>query len=123
MTEAQSIEELIASSAAAVDNETEGMEGTEVSMSEIIRLRNLKKKRVGGVEFRALEAVRGDKDSGALVQHDEEKIGEEAEVDRVVRRFAPQTGIGGGGMGMDVDRHMWVFSSPYICVPSEENGD
>lgn len=84
------------------------MEGTEVSMAEILRLRNLKKKRVGGVEFRAVETIRGD-DGGEMVVHNGEGNqdgGEEVtEVDKVVRRFAPQTGIG-GGRGMDVDRHM-----------------
>lgn len=73
-------------------------------MAEILRLR--KKKRVGGVEFRAAEAVREAGDSGDLIVHDraegEEK---EAAVDQVARRFAPQTGIG-GGRAMDVDRHM-----------------
>ena len=101
----QSIDELIASHSAGADNEAVGLEGTAVSMAEILRLRNLKKKRAGGVEFRAVETVRGDEESDALVLHDEEKAGEEAEADRVVRRFAPQTGTGGGG-SMDVDRHM-----------------
>ena len=76
------------------------MEGTEVPMAEILRLRK-QKKRVGGVEFRAAEVVRDE--SGSLALHEN---GEEAEVEsnKVVRRFAPQTGIGGGGI--NVDRHM-----------------
>ncbi|KAG0650780.1 hypothetical protein D0Z07_2743 [Hyphodiscus hymeniophilus] len=106
--EAQSIDELIASSSTLSHNDTQEMEATEVSMAEILRLRNLKKKRVGGVAFRAAEAVRGDADHGALVLHDGDGTAEESEVDEVARRFAPQTGFGGGG-GMDVDRHMMAY--------------
>jgi hypothetical protein len=101
----QSIEELIASSTAH-GNAADEMEGTAVSMAEILRLRNLKKKRGGGVEFRAAGTTREPSDQDALVLHNGEGNGEEVnDVDTVVGRFAPQTGIGGGG-GMDVDRHM-----------------
>jgi hypothetical protein len=103
--EPQSIDELIASSSSLVA-EHEAVESTTVSMAEILRLRNLtkKKKRIGGVEFRAIENARDD-GGASLVLHGNGEGGEEGAVDKVVRRFAPQTGIG-GTRGGEVDRHM-----------------
>jgi hypothetical protein len=94
---AQSIDELIADVAG---EGLEGLEGTPVSMAEILRLRK-QKKRVGGVEFRAAETIR---DGVALVVREEEEDGEGEGVNKAVRRFAPQTGI--GGSAGDVDKHM-----------------
>ena len=99
--EPQSIDELISSSANAAKKVD--VEGTAISMAEILRLRNLKKKRVGGVEFRAIESVRDE--DGTLAVHENREGGEDGVVDKVVRRFAPQTGIG-GTRGGEVDRHM-----------------
>lgn len=85
----------------------EELEGTRVSMSEILRLRKLRKHRAGGVEFRA-STVNGrgdDGQDGALEPHESSKA-DEVGVESpqgvgVVRRFAKQTGILG-----DVDKHM-----------------
>ena len=64
-----------------------------------MRLRKLRKPKIGGVEFRAENAIRdGD---GELVLRDEGGEGEEERKVDVVRRFAPQTGMVG-----DVNRHM-----------------
>jgi hypothetical protein len=85
----------------------EELEDTRVSMSEILRLRKLRKHRVGGVEFRA-STVNGRGDvgqDGALVLHESSRANEEGfEVPQgvgVARRFAKQTGMVG-----DVDKHM-----------------
>lgn len=93
-----------AENASPVDEE---LESTRISMSEILRLRKLRKHRVGGVEFRAstLNGRYDDGQGGALVLHessrtDEEGVGAPQEVG-VVRRFAKQTGMVG-----DVDKHM-----------------
>lgn len=89
----------------------EELESTHVSMSEILRLRKLRKHRVGGVEFRA-STVNGrgdDEQEGALVPHESGRAANEGvEVQQgggVARRFAKQTGMIG-----DVDKHMLVFS-------------
>ncbi len=85
----------------------EELEGTRVSMSEILRLRKLRKHRVGGVEFRAsITNGRGDDgQEGAMVLHENSREGHEKDEvqqgGRVVRRFAKQTGLVG-----DVDKHM-----------------
>ena len=92
----QSIDELIADAAG------EEREGTTVSMAEILKLRK-QKKRVGGVEFRATETVRGD-ESSLVVRSPDVEEGDGERASKVVRQFAPQTGI--GGAGMNVDRHM-----------------
>jgi hypothetical protein len=78
------------------------MEGTAVSMAEILRLRK-QKKRVGGVEFRAVETTRGD-ESSIVVRSPDVEEGDGERANGVVRQFAPQTGIGSGTS--DVDRHM-----------------
>lgn len=85
----------------------EELESTRVSISEILRLRKLRKHRVGGVEFRASTTNgRGDDtQDGALVLHensrqDDLKVDLPQEVG-VVRKFAKQTGMVG-----DVDKHM-----------------
>ena len=96
----QGIDELIADAAG------QEMEGVQVSMAEILRLRK-RGKRVGGVEFKAVETIRDD--DGALVLHEGSEEGEEGDgeaVSKVVRRFAPQMGFGGGTGTGDVDRHM-----------------
>lgn len=82
------------------------MEGAQVSMVEILRLRK-RGKRVGGVEFRAVGTIRDD--DGALVLHEGAEGGEEGDgegASKVVRRFTPQMGFGGGAGTGDVDRHM-----------------
>jgi hypothetical protein len=102
----QSIDELIASSSSlAPSTPSQDLEGTPVSISEILRLRKKNHKRVGGVEFRAEPGghILRDED-GALVLRD--KGGEEerdlVEVESgVPRKFAPQTGTVG-----DVNKHM-----------------
>lgn len=86
----------------------ENMEGTEVSMAEILRLRKLRK-RVGGVEFRVEPTSSTQSDAAALALADGDREGyEAAEVEGgevegppVARRFAKQTGMVG-----DVDKHM-----------------
>jgi hypothetical protein len=85
----------------------EELEGTKVSMSEILRLRKLRKHRVGGVEFRASTANgRGDEgQEGTIVLHESSRADHEKEIvshgGGVTRRFAKQTGMVG-----DVDKHM-----------------
>jgi hypothetical protein len=85
----------------------EELEGTRVSMSEILRLRKLRKHRIGGVEFRA-STVNGrgdDVHDGTLVLHERTRADEEGvealQEAGVARRFAKQTGMVG-----DVDKHM-----------------
>ncbi len=105
------------------DERDEGLEATEggdgadkeLTMADILRLRKSQKRRGrgGGVEFRAAEGKRNvGSGGGGLVLHDGEGNGEGGvegkdgdEVGNVVRRFAPQTGFG-GGRGLDVDKHM-----------------
>ena len=98
----QSLDELIASSA---PNTEEDVEGTPVSISEILRLRKLRKPRVGGVEFRVESG--GAKTEGAeggqaqqIVRREEEEV-EEVQSGLEVRRFAKQTGMVG-----DLNKHM-----------------
>jgi hypothetical protein len=84
----------------------EEFEGTRVSMSEILRLRKLRKHRVGGVEFRAsIVNGRDDGEDDALVLHENSRAGDEKDEAPqeigVPRRFAKQTGMVG-----DVDKHM-----------------
>jgi sugar/nucleoside kinase (ribokinase family) len=99
----QSIDELIASTSATLPAEVEGeeLEGTPVSISEILRLRK-KNKRVGGVEFRAEGHIARDEDGELVIRH---AAGEEprpaAGDGGVIRKFARQTGAVG-----DVDKHM-----------------
>jgi hypothetical protein len=99
----QSIDELIASTSATLPAEAEGeeLEGTPVSISEILRLRK-KNKRVGGVEFRAEGHIARDEDGELVIRH---AAGEEprpaAGDGGVIRKFARQTGAVG-----DVDKHM-----------------
>lgn len=71
-------------------------------MAEILRLRKLKQRKVGGVEFtaRSTGLVR-DKD-GELMGSEEGRDGNEEMVEGgVARKFAPQTGTVG-----DVNKHM-----------------
>lgn len=85
----------------------EELKGTRVSMPEILRLRKLRKHRVGGVEFRASTVYgRGDDgQDGALVPNESSRADDEKdEISQrlgVPRRFAKQTGMVG-----DVDKHM-----------------
>jgi hypothetical protein len=88
----------------AMDSDEGEVEGAQVSMAEILRLRKLRKHRIGGVEFRVAAPVGGstDADSLALVHRDEaQRQEEEVSGSGVVRRFAKQTGMVG-----DVDKHM-----------------
>jgi hypothetical protein len=85
----------------------EDLEGTRVSMSEILRLRKLRKHRVGGVEFRAstVNEREDDGQDGALVLNESRRADDEKdEIPQglgVPRKFAKQTGMVG-----DVDKHM-----------------
>lgn len=99
----QSLDELIASSAgSALHIQDAELEGTPVSMAEILRLRKMKQRKVGGVEFSARSTgLLRDKD-GELVRTEDGRddsggLGEGG----VVRKFAPQTGTAG-----DVNKHM-----------------
>jgi hypothetical protein len=89
------------------DSGTGDVEGMRVSMAEILRLRKLRKHRVGGVEFRvASPAGNGSSISQELVPADSARDEPEAEGKEeggfgVVSRFAKQTGMVG-----DVDKHM-----------------
>ena len=70
-------------------------------MAEILRLRKLRRPRVGGVEFRAEGHIARD-DDGALIVRTEEGGDVQNEAGpAVVRKFAPQTGTVG-----DVNKHM-----------------
>jgi hypothetical protein len=81
----------------------EDLEGTRVSVTEILRLRKLRKHRVGGVEFRAVPPASRteDPDAGALVLHEETQAPEGLSTTSAIKRFAPQTGVTGS-----VDKHM-----------------
>jgi len=99
----QSIDELIASTASGLAAEDEELEGTPVSISEILRLRK-KNKRIGGVEFRAEGHIARDEDGALVIRHAPEEGGAqsvEGESGPVIRKFAPQTGTVG-----DVNKHM-----------------
>ncbi|TVY38091.1 hypothetical protein LSUB1_G003819 [Lachnellula subtilissima] len=90
----QSLDDLIASTSHS--EQRAEIEGIPVPISEILRLRKLRK---GGVEFRA--------DSGSAIHGAREEesavvLREEPEaLDGVARKFAPQTGTVG-----DVNKHM-----------------
>jgi hypothetical protein len=93
----QSLDELLA----AADAEGE-VEGTQVSMAEILRLRKQRRPKIGGVEFKTSGTLVRD-DQGVLVVRGPEEVGEEGEAGgmEIVHRFAPQTGTVG-----DVNKHM-----------------
>lgn len=83
-------------------------ETSQLPMAEILRLRKLRKQRLGGVEFRAEQAGVSKGAAAAPAHHEVESTeGKELELKEDnaptggIRRFAPQTGVGGG-----VDRHM-----------------
>jgi hypothetical protein len=106
---AQSIDELIASTSNAASTlpprEGEELEGTPVSIAEILRLRK-KNKRAGGVEFRAEGHIARDEDGALVIRHapgeGELRLVEgESGTSGVPRKFAPQTGTVG-----DVNKHM-----------------
>lgn len=105
---ALSIDELISSSSALApfpSSET-GLEGTPVSISEILRLRK-KSKRVGGVEFKASGSTQTSREAdGTLLVRSSNDLDPAAREDAdagglAVRKFAPQTGAVG-----DVNKHM-----------------
>jgi hypothetical protein len=105
ISNAQSLEELIASSAVA--SEGEEVVGAQVSMADILSLRKLNK-RIGGVEFRSENQGHVSRDGeGALVVRQKGGGGEghaqeqEGGISGVPRKFAPQTGTVG-----DVNKHM-----------------
>ena len=89
---AQSLDELIASSAKYAEEE-----GTPLSMAEILRLRKSRKPKAG-VEFKATGNLARD-DEGALVMPAE--VMGRTEAAGPVKRFAPQTGA-----VADVNKHM-----------------
>jgi hypothetical protein len=103
----QSIDELIASTSANLPSGSAGegdeLEGTPVSISEILRLRK-KNKRIGGVEFRAEGHISRDEDGALVIRHALGEAGAqstEGESGPVIRKFTPQTGAVG-----DVNKHM-----------------
>jgi hypothetical protein len=103
----QSIDELIASTSANLPSRSAGegdeLEGTPVSISEILRLRK-KNKRIGGVEFRADGHISRDEDGALVIRHAPGEAGAqsaEGESGPVIRKFTPQTGAVG-----DVNKHM-----------------
>ncbi|EPE29199.1 hypothetical protein GLAREA_00359 [Glarea lozoyensis ATCC 20868] len=100
--EAQSLDELISSTAQEAE-----VEGVQVPMSEILRLRKQRKGK-GGVVFGVDSSSRADREEGrelAIRAPEEEKAEEGLESNGgVVRKFAPQTGTIG-----DVDRHMMAY--------------
>ena len=103
---AQTLDELIGSSANGASEGLDGegeLEGARVSIAEILRLRK-RNKRVAGVEFRAEgHVVRDDEGRELMVRGKDHEGGAEGEQEQVgkLRKFAPQTGTVG-----DVDRHM-----------------
>ncbi|PMD39807.1 hypothetical protein L207DRAFT_529742 [Hyaloscypha variabilis F] len=106
----QSIDELIASTSANLPSGSAGegdeLEGTPVSISEILRLRK-KNKRIGGVEFRAEGHISRDEDGALVIRHALGEAGAqstESESGPVIRKFTPQTGTVG-----DVNKHMMAY--------------
>jgi hypothetical protein len=101
----QSIDELIASSASLPNTADEDLESTQVSISEILRLRQKNKNKRSGVEFRASGHIARDQDGTLVIRH--AATGGEGEPvppeggGGVIRKFAPQTGTVG-----DVNKHM-----------------
>lgn len=97
--EAQSLDDLISSTAQVAD-----VEGVQVSMSDILRLRKQRKGKTGvafGANFTSADARDGER--ALAIRAQEAEKGEEGLGSNggVVRKFAPQTGTVG-----DVDRHM-----------------
>lgn len=89
------IDDLIARSQDVPD-----IEATTVPVSEILRIRKLRKAK-GGVEFRVASTKKNESDELAVrAPSAEEETPEDGAV-RVGRRFAPQTGTVG-----DVNKHM-----------------
>lgn len=107
-TSPQSIDELIASTSANLPSASvakeEDLEGTPVSIAEILRLRK-KTKKSGGVEFRAEGHIARDEDGALVIRHmpgeGEARPAGEENGTAVIRKFAPQTGTVG-----DVNKHM-----------------
>jgi hypothetical protein len=105
----QSIDELIASSASLPTTADEDLESTQVSISEILRLRQKNKNKRSGVEFRASGHIARDQDGELVIRHAATATGGEGEPvppdggggGGVIRKFAPQTGTVG-----DVNKHM-----------------
>jgi hypothetical protein len=102
----QSIDELI-SSASLPTTADEELESTQVSISEILRLRQKNKNKRSGVEFRASGHIARDQDGELVIRHVATATGGEGEPvppeggGGVIRKFAPQTGTVG-----DVNKHM-----------------
>jgi hypothetical protein len=104
----QSIDELIASSASLPTTADEELESTQVSISEILRLRQKNKNKRSGVEFRASGHIARDQDGELVIRHAAtatggagEPVSPEGGGGGVIRKFAPQTGTVG-----DVNKHM-----------------
>jgi hypothetical protein len=106
----QSIDELIASSATLPTTADEEAESTQVSISEILRLRQRNKNKRSGVEFRASGHIARDQDGELVIRHATATAtggeGEPVPLEgggggAVIRKFAPQTGTVG-----DVNKHM-----------------
>lgn len=94
-------------STSAQDRDEEGL-----AVAEVLRLRNFRKHKLGGVGFRAGPSSLGDDTAGSdenteqsLVLHggaDAQQAAETTVVGGISRRFAPQTGL----VGELVNRHM-----------------
>ena len=108
----QSIDELIASSASVPTTADEEAESTQVSISEILRLRQKNKHKRSGVEFRAAGHIARDQDGELVIRHatatatatggeGESVSAEGGGGGGVIRKFAPQTGT-----VSDVNKHM-----------------
>ncbi|KAL2019221.1 hypothetical protein VTK56DRAFT_9948 [Thermocarpiscus australiensis] len=86
---------------AELDQNEEGL-----SVAEVLRLRNSRKHKHGGVEFRAGPSSYGDENTEqSLVLHDSAEAQQGAEsalVGGITKRFAPQTGL----VGELVNKHM-----------------
>ena len=106
----QSIDELIASSATLPTTADKDLESTQVSISEILRLRQKNKNKRSGVEFRASGHIARDQDGELVIRHaatatatggEGESAPAEGGGGGVIRKFAPQTGT-----VSDVNKHM-----------------
>lgn len=94
----QSLDELIAMSSREADGE---LEGTQVSMAEILRLRKQRRPKIGGVGFKASGTPLARDEMGTLVVRDQDDGEREEDMLAAVKRFAPQTGTVG-----DVNKHI-----------------
>ena len=93
----QSLDELIAGASITGEEQAESI---NLSVAEILRLRKLRSKRAGGVEFRADAPTARAEEENAIVLRQEQE-GDAVKQHEGERKFAPQTGTVG-----DVNKHM-----------------